>query len=152
MTFNAGDRVRNLSSGALSRRRFVRIGAAATAGALSGFGALPARARTNAELPDERRLKQLVDEAHARFASANGGKNADYIPYLAGVPSHLFGIAIVTADGKVVEAGDTKSFAAVAKFLLNHAYTPRGRYAATPTYLFSATDQDRRMRSILAGA
>ena len=35
------------------------------------------------------------------------GKNADYIPYLAGVPSHLFGIAMVTPDGKVVEAGDT---------------------------------------------
>ncbi len=35
------------------------------------------------------------------------GKNADYIPYLAGVPSHLFGITMVTPDGKVVEAGDT---------------------------------------------
>jgi FkbM family methyltransferase len=52
----------------------------------------------------------------------------------------------------IVEAGDQKSFAAVAELLLNHAYTPRGRYAATPTYLFSATDQDRRMRTLLAGA
>ena len=52
----------------------------------------------------------------------------------------------------IVEAGDTKSFTAVAELLLNHAYTPRARYAATPTYLFSATDQDRRMRSVLVGA
>ena len=52
----------------------------------------------------------------------------------------------------VVEAGDPKSFAAVARQLLEFAYTPRGRYAATPTYLFSATDQDRRVRSLLAGA
>ncbi|MFI5022753.1 MAG: glutaminase A [Alphaproteobacteria bacterium] len=35
------------------------------------------------------------------------GKNADYIPYLATVPSHLFGIAVVTPKGKVIEAGDT---------------------------------------------
>jgi FkbM family methyltransferase len=52
----------------------------------------------------------------------------------------------------IVEAGDTRSFAAVARQLLEFAYTPRGRYAATPTYLFSATDQDRRMRNVLAGA
>jgi FkbM family methyltransferase len=52
----------------------------------------------------------------------------------------------------IVEAGDQKSFTAVAAQLLDFAYTPRGRYAATPTYLFSATDQDRRMRTILAGA
>ena len=51
----------------------------------------------------------------------------------------------------IVEAGDPKSFAAVAQQLLDLTYTPRGRYAATPTYLFSTTDQDRRMHSILAG-
>jgi len=50
----------------------------------------------------------------------------------------------------IVEAGDTKSFAAIARQLLDLTYTPRGRYAATPTYLFSATGQDRRMRAILA--
>lgn len=52
----------------------------------------------------------------------------------------------------IVEAGDPKSFAVVASQLLELAYTPRGRYATTPTYLFSATDQDRRMRTLLAGA
>ena len=51
----------------------------------------------------------------------------------------------------VVEAGDSKAFAAVAEVLLGFGYVPRGRYAATPTYWFSASDQERRLRSFLAG-
>jgi FkbM family methyltransferase len=51
----------------------------------------------------------------------------------------------------VVEAGDPKAFVAVAEALLEFGYVPRGRYAATPTYLFSASDQERRMRSLLVG-
>ena len=37
------------------------------------------------------------------------GKNADYIPALAKVDPNLFGIAVVTADGKVYTAGDLKT-------------------------------------------
>ena len=37
------------------------------------------------------------------------GKNADYIPALAKVDPNLFGIALVTADGKVYTAGDVKT-------------------------------------------
>ena len=37
------------------------------------------------------------------------GKNADYIPALAKVDPNLFGIAVVTADGKVYTAGDIKT-------------------------------------------
>jgi glutaminase len=37
------------------------------------------------------------------------GKNADYIPALAKVDSNIYGIALVTADGKVYTAGDVKS-------------------------------------------
>ncbi len=51
-------------------------------------------------------LQKLVDEAHAKFKDLKEGKNADYIPILATVPSELFGLAIVTADGEVVTAGD----------------------------------------------
>lgn len=36
------------------------------------------------------------------------GKNADYIPFLASVPSDLAGIAAVTRDGTVHEAGDSR--------------------------------------------
>jgi glutaminase len=51
-------------------------------------------------------LQSLVDTTYARFKNDNTGKNADYIPYLASVPSQLFGVVIVTADGKVYSAGD----------------------------------------------
>ena len=34
-------------------------------------------------------LQQLVNEAHAKFKNVKDGKNADYIPILATVPSEL---------------------------------------------------------------
>lgn len=58
------------------------------------------------ESPSAETLQRLVDEAHAKFKDDNSGKNADYIPYLASVPSELFGVAIATADGRVFVAGD----------------------------------------------
>ncbi len=51
-------------------------------------------------------LQSVVDEAHAKYKGLKDGKNADYIPELAKVPSELFGIAIITVDGKVYTAGD----------------------------------------------
>ena len=59
-------------------------------------------------IPGVTALKQAIDEAHKRFVNINDGKNADYIPYLAKIASKLFGIAIVTADGNVIEAGDAR--------------------------------------------
>lgn len=58
-------------------------------------------------LPSAETLQGTVDEAYAKFKDDNSGKNADYIPYFASVPSELFGIAIVTVDGRVFVAGDT---------------------------------------------
>ena len=52
-------------------------------------------------------IQAAVDKAHADCAPLSGGKNADYIPYLASVPSNLFGLAVVTKDGEVFWAGDT---------------------------------------------
>jgi glutaminase len=51
-------------------------------------------------------LQALVDAAHAKFEDLKEGKNADYIPVLAEVPSELFGVAVVTVDGKLYAAGD----------------------------------------------
>jgi glutaminase len=51
----------------------------------------------------------LLKEAHAKFQGVTEGKNADYIPALAQVDSKLFGIALVTPDGKVYEAGDVEA-------------------------------------------
>lgn len=38
--------------------------------------------------------------------ATTGGRNADYIPFLASVPPDLFGIAIVTAGGEIFKTGD----------------------------------------------
>ena len=51
-------------------------------------------------------LQRVVNEAYAKFKGDTTGKNADYIPYLASVPSNLFAVVIVTADGQVFSAGD----------------------------------------------
>jgi glutaminase len=53
--------------------------------------------------------QKTVDAAYAKFKSLQEGKNADYIPALAKVDPNLFGIALVTTDGKVYTAGDVKT-------------------------------------------
>jgi glutaminase len=50
-----------------------------------------------------------VNDAYAKFRTLKEGKNADYIPALAKVDPNLFGIALVTVDGKVYTAGDIKT-------------------------------------------
>ncbi len=60
----------------------------------------------DSSLPKAETLQRAVDEAYAKFKDLKDGKNADYIPILATVPSELFGVAIVTTDGKVYAAGD----------------------------------------------
>jgi glutaminase len=62
----------------------------------------------SADRMDPNRLKRVVDEAYARFKNDQSGKNADYIPYLASVPSNLFAVVIATADGQIFSAGDIK--------------------------------------------
>ena len=49
----------------------------------------------------------------------------------------------------VIEADRTDRFLATARQLHELGYAPRGRYAWTPTYLFSAIDQTARMQAIL---
>ena len=44
--------------------------------------------------------------AFARYQNLNEGKNADYIPALAKVDPTVYGIALVTVDGKIYTAGD----------------------------------------------
>ena len=52
-------------------------------------------------------IQQAVDAAHEQNRSLPGGENASYIPFLASVPSSLFGVAVVTALGEVHAAGDS---------------------------------------------
>lgn len=57
-------------------------------------------------IPSDAELQKVVKEAYDKFKDVKEGKNADYIPELAKVPSELFGVAIVTASGKIFTAGD----------------------------------------------
>ena len=58
--------------------------------------------------PSADAIRAALADAHAKYRDVQGGANASYIPALAQVPSDLFGIAIVTADGQVFEQGDTQ--------------------------------------------
>ncbi len=52
-------------------------------------------------------LKAVAQRAYDKFKNLDEGKNADYIPYLRDVDSSLFGIAICTTSGHLVEVGDS---------------------------------------------
>lgn len=58
--------------------------------------------------PRREQVNAIVQEAYEKFSSETGGKNADYIPYLAKVDPKLFGVAIVTTDNQVLSMGDVK--------------------------------------------
>jgi glutaminase len=53
--------------------------------------------------------QRAVTAAYEKYKNLHEGKNADYIPALAKVNPDLFGIALVTPDGKVYTAGDVSS-------------------------------------------
>ena len=53
-------------------------------------------------------VRDAVQHAFEQTKAVTGGKNADYIPYLANVPSDLFGIAVCLPDGEIIAAGDTE--------------------------------------------
>ncbi len=78
----------------------LRITAAACTAAL----ALPALAA-----PKPAEIQAALDAADAKYKALQEGANADYIPALAAVDSKIYGIALVTPDGKVYTAGDVKS-------------------------------------------
>jgi glutaminase len=66
------------------------------------FAAMPSIA--DAQKPAD--ITKAVNDAYAKYKDIKEGANADYIPALAKVDPNLFGIAVVTADGKVYTAGD----------------------------------------------
>ena len=51
-------------------------------------------------------LQAVVNQAYNKYKDLKEGKNADYIPILATVPSDLFGVVIITREGKIYSAGD----------------------------------------------
>jgi glutaminase len=52
-------------------------------------------------------IQQVLERLHRRFLPDRRGKLASYIPELAAVDAEPLGIALVTIDGVIYEAGDT---------------------------------------------
>jgi glutaminase len=76
--------------------------AAATAGMLLVVTA-------HAQIPAKAEVDAALTAAHNKYKTLKEGANADYIPALAKVDPNIYGIALVTVDGKVYTAGDIKS-------------------------------------------
>jgi glutaminase len=54
-------------------------------------------------------IEAALQAADAKYRGLTEGANADYIPALAEVDSNIYGIALVTTDGKVYTVGDIAS-------------------------------------------
>jgi glutaminase len=76
---------------------------AAVAAAALLLSAVVAPAQTPAE------IDAALKAAYEKYKTLQEGANADYIPALAKVDPNIFGLALVTTDGKVYTVGDVKS-------------------------------------------
>jgi glutaminase len=74
---------------------------------LAGLVLAAASTMTWAQTPAD--IDAALKAALDKYKGLKEGANADYIPALAKVDSNIYGIALVTADGKVYTAGDVKS-------------------------------------------
>ncbi|MGL6021822.1 MAG: glutaminase A [Chitinophagaceae bacterium] len=52
-------------------------------------------------------LVSVVEESYQKIKSIKGGKNADYIPYLANVDSTQFAVSVALPDGSIIQQGNT---------------------------------------------
>lgn len=52
------------------------------------------------------RIEEAIAAGYAAACATDGGKNADYIPFLASVPPDLLAVSVVTAEGQVFKTGD----------------------------------------------
>jgi len=82
---------------------------ALTAAGATAILASPVRAQSAKTTGQDQAIVAALNETYAKFKNLQEGKNADYIPALAKVDPKIFGIALVTTDGKVYTAGDIKS-------------------------------------------
>jgi glutaminase len=68
--------------------------------------ALAFAAPITAAAQDSATIARAVTAAYQKYKGLDEGKNADYIPALAKVDPQLFGITLVTPNGRVFTAGD----------------------------------------------
>jgi glutaminase len=70
--------------------------------------ATPERFVSSGDLPGRARVQQVVDDAHALFAPEQGGSLSSVYPALARADPGAFGLAVVSATGDSVVAGDAE--------------------------------------------
>lgn len=122
------------------RRRFVIVAAlvAATAPSIQAQSAVD--------------YQRVVNAAYEKYKTLKEGKNADYIPALAKVNPNLFGIALITPDGKVYTAGDVTSEVSIQSvskvFTMAHVFQQSGEQALADNVGVDATG--RPFNSIIA--
>ena len=92
----------------MKSRSFI-VGACLTGVAALGLSMVVIDAQAPAPAASANSPQTIVNNAYSQFKALKEGKNADYIPALAKVDPNLFGIALVTVDGKVYTAGDIKT-------------------------------------------
>jgi glutaminase len=68
--------------------------------------AMPAQIDIPEKVEKPHHLQLLVENLHEEYRSLSDGEVATYIPELGNVDPDGFGICVVTADGRVFEAGD----------------------------------------------
>jgi len=77
---------------------------------LIGFGLIPTLLLAqNSPKMTPAEIEAALQEAYNKFKDLKEGKNADYIKELATVDPNIFGIAVVTVDGKIYTKGDISS-------------------------------------------
>jgi glutaminase len=76
----------------------------------TGFvsGQQPAQIRRSPVAPRNEQVQAVINDAYEKIKEDTGGKNADYIPYLAQVDAKMFGIAVVSTDNQSVSVGELK--------------------------------------------
>jgi len=89
--------------------RRISVVATATALVTLACGAPVAFAKKEPEALSAANIQAALEAAHARYKDLEEGANADYIPALAKVDPKIFGIALVTVDGRVYTQGDVAS-------------------------------------------
>jgi glutaminase len=114
--------------------------------ALLGLAVATAQAQTPTE------IDAALKAAHEKYRTLKEGANADYIPALAKVDPNIYGIALVTTDGKVHTAGDIKSEVSIQSiskvFTLAKVIEEQGPEAIAKTIGVDATGM--RFNSIVA--
>lgn len=68
----------------------------------------PAAAQVDSKLT-EKNINDALKKAYDKYKGLKEGANANYIPALDKVDSNIFGIVLVTVDGKVYSVGDIES-------------------------------------------